>query len=84
MMMVFLKSTGLPGIRVSWPSSKTCSRRLKTGGALLDFVEQKDRIMAHGLTRCQWPPSFIARIREANRIVRDDVLLHEFRHIETD
>ena len=32
MMIVFLKSTVLPRPSVSWPSSNTCKRMLKTSG----------------------------------------------------
>ena len=41
MMIVFLKSTVLPSPSVNWPSSKTCSRMLKTSGCAFSISSSR-------------------------------------------
>jgi hypothetical protein len=58
MMMVFLKSTVLPKPSVSWPSSKTCSRMLKTSGCAFSISSSRTTEYGPRLTRSvNWPPS---------------------------
>ena len=41
MMMAFLKSTVLPKPSVSWPSSNTCNRMLKTSGCAFSISSSR-------------------------------------------
>jgi hypothetical protein len=58
MMMVFLKSTVLPKPSVSWPSSKTCKRMLKTSGCAFSISSSSTTEYGARLTRSvSCPPS---------------------------
>jgi len=85
MMMVFLKSTVLPKPSVSWPSSKTCKRMLKTSGALSRFRPAALPNMGAFDAFGQLSAFFVAYVsgRRADEF-GDAVLLHEFGHIEAD